>query len=394
MLPTPVALVPFSTGRIETRELLHVAAALQTQVIRDLSPLWGISGLVSAFEALRDVPPGYNPLVIVGVDDLSGNQHGFHFAADGQPIGLIEYGDGWSVWASHELIEMLCDPWGNRTVTGPSLQADQGEVDYLVEVCDPCQRGTYEINGVPVSDFVTPQYYHPINIDGARYSFMGTVKQPRQLLEGGYISWLTRPPDDQIWQARAQQAANGELREPEIEQYEGVATVFSRAWVDSHPVAGRYARAAGEPAPKTTPYVPDESSAEQYGKALKAEVTRILGMFKSMQAPHPSSTVESLQAQPPSPTVQEIIELLKGLAKDGDPIRDEFARDPGSTLAKYRIAKPIGLSTPLAKLPSAEQYKLVLDKLQQVGLGPYFGDPDLANLLATLGTLGTLGTLD
>ena len=40
-----------------------------------------------------------------------------------------------------------------------------------------------------VSDFITPAFYDPVKIEGVRYSFTGAVKHPRQVLEGGYISW-------------------------------------------------------------------------------------------------------------------------------------------------------------------------------------------------------------
>ena len=127
MLHTPVALVPYSSDLVDTRELLHVAAALQTQVARDLNPLWGVSGSVSPFRSLDDVPPSSTAVVIV--KNIPAAEHGFHLGSTGQPLALIQYGDDWWVRASHELVELLCDPWGKRTVAGPSLHARQGEVD-------------------------------------------------------------------------------------------------------------------------------------------------------------------------------------------------------------------------------------------------------------------------
>lgn len=384
---TPVALVPYPEDLVPSRELLHVAAAIQTQLMRDLSPLWGVAGLVSPFGALGHLPPGYIPLVIV--EALSANEHGFHFAAGGQPIALIVYSDGWSVRASHELIETLCDPWGKRTTPGPSLDKDNpGQVDYLVEVCDPCQFGTYEIGNVPVSDFVTPDYYRPVKLEGARYSYKGTIKEPRQLLDGGYITWLTRPPADQIFQAFAPPGQRGDPEPAQdksvrIEAYEDVAPAFSRAWVDAHPTKGLRGvsdgAADGESRAKGPFYGPDDS-AKHYGRAMENEVTRILGI------------VESSGSGAPSPTIHDVIDVLRRLAaKDDQGFREEFASDPGRALAKLNIQKPIGLPTPLKPLPAREEYEAVLAKLEHGGFGPYFGDPDIGNLLATLGTLGTLG---
>src|SRR5207244_12011882 len=61
------------------------------------------------------------------------------FRSDGQPYALVLYTQSWSLTASHETLEMLADPWGSRLVGGSSIQAGQGRVRYLIEVCDPCE---------------------------------------------------------------------------------------------------------------------------------------------------------------------------------------------------------------------------------------------------------------
>ena len=102
---------------------------------------------------------------------------------------------------------MVIDPWGNRTVPGGSPMAeidpnsDQGLVEILVEVCDPSgdAQWAYTVNGYLVSDFVTPDYYDPVRAPGVRYSFTGVVPGPRQILEGGYLSWRD-PVTGEWWQ--------------------------------------------------------------------------------------------------------------------------------------------------------------------------------------------------
>jgi hypothetical protein len=61
----------------------------------------------------------------------------------------------------------------------------------LVEVCDPSEDGQfgYSVNGVLVSDFYTPRFFDPVAVDGVRYSFTGAITEPRQVLDGGYMSW-------------------------------------------------------------------------------------------------------------------------------------------------------------------------------------------------------------
>jgi hypothetical protein len=197
MLPVNLALVS-QTRQTNPADLSHVAAALQKQATRDLAPLWGVSATVVAFPSLRNVPVGYWPVVIV--DDVQGAA-GYHQDKNGRPYALVEYSASWSLTASHEVLEMLVDPFGHRTAAGRSPKPDQGQVEYLVEACDPCEAPTlaYTIDGVLVSDFITPRFYDPRKTVGARYSFTGAIKQPRKILEGGYISWWD-PQSNHIWQ--------------------------------------------------------------------------------------------------------------------------------------------------------------------------------------------------
>ncbi|MBV8379199.1 MAG: hypothetical protein JO369_00345 [Paucibacter sp.] len=41
-----------------------------------------------------------------------------------------------------------------------------------------------------VSDFITPNYYDSDARPGVRYSFQGNITRPRQMLDGGYISFV------------------------------------------------------------------------------------------------------------------------------------------------------------------------------------------------------------
>ncbi|MCI3221536.1 hypothetical protein [Streptomyces sp. NP-1717] len=199
MLITQLALVS-ETHLITPSQLNRVAAALQKQAMRDFSPIWKIPASVDAFDNLDDVPVGYWPMIVK--DDI--NQEGaagVHLDNNGQPFSLIEYSDSWSLTASHEMLEMLGDPGGNRLVAGKSLKPDQGVVEYLVEVADPSEapENGYTINGLLMSDFFTPSFYDPVAAPGVRYSFTGKLDGPRKILPGGYISWHD-PVSDHWWQ--------------------------------------------------------------------------------------------------------------------------------------------------------------------------------------------------
>ena len=218
MLTTQVALVPLEPQDDDAAntELLWVAAALQTQVTRDFGPIWDVRAVVTPFLSLDDVPPQYLPIVLSD-KSLPRGHHGFHLGADGRPFALVFRGKRWSVTASHELMEMILDPSGTLTVSAPSLADEcaangvkppgytkQGMVEYLVEPCDPVEEvDPYTIDGVEVSDFVTPAYYDSFGASGVRYSFLGSVTQPLEVCDGGYLSWCTHDPPNSVWQARA-----------------------------------------------------------------------------------------------------------------------------------------------------------------------------------------------
>ncbi len=184
-----VALVS-TTKNVSLGEATRVAAALQKQVSGDLAPAWECDACISAFPSLREVPVGYWPMLVT--DDIhEPGAAGMHLDGQGRPYCLIEFGPSWSLAASHECIEMLVDPSGNRQVAGPSPMPGQGEVSFLVEICDPCQDAQfgYTIDGLLVSDFCTPGFFDH-NAASARCSFTGAVKAPLQTLKNGYLSWF------------------------------------------------------------------------------------------------------------------------------------------------------------------------------------------------------------
>ena len=232
-LTAHVALVS-ETDRISSSQLASAAAAIQKQVTRDFGPMWNIQATVDAFDSLETVPVDYWPVIMKDNINEPGAA-GYHTDDKGQPFSLVQADDGWELTASHEALEMLADPFGNRTIAGsPPPQAPQEilaleRVTYLVEVCDPCETITYPSNGHDVSDFISPNYYDPTAAEGVRYSFSGKVPQPHTVLDGGYVSF-GNPADNHWYQIIVQ---NGQAQLQDL----GVLNVSSgkslREMVDS-----------------------------------------------------------------------------------------------------------------------------------------------------------------
>ena len=197
MLVTELALVA-ETAHITHSQLTRVAAALQKQAVRDFGPIWEINATVDAFATLDDVPLGYWPIIVKDDIDQPGAS-GVHMDQNGQPFALVQYGEAWSLTASHEAMEMLADPFGNRLLAGDSPNPAQGRVEFLVEVADPTEDAQfgYTVNNVLVSDFLTPHFYDPVIAPGVRYTFGGHLDGPRRIAQGGYLSW--HDPDGDHW---------------------------------------------------------------------------------------------------------------------------------------------------------------------------------------------------
>jgi len=171
---------------------LDASAAIQKQVTNDFGPAWGIEATVDAFAATERKPLEAWPVVLR--DDVTIESAGAHASEDGRrAFALVAYREeDWTLTLSHEVLEMLVDPFGRTLRTGPSPTTHGVTVEYLVEVCDPCQEAhlvhaPYVVNGVQVSDFIFPSYYK--GFGPGDYSFTGAVRAPRSVLPFGYVTY-------------------------------------------------------------------------------------------------------------------------------------------------------------------------------------------------------------
>lgn len=162
----------------------EVAAALpglQQQLDQDFGPYWGDAKLELGVGpatgwtiTLQDDAPDCGCL---GYHDV-GRKHR-------RPYALAFVGVDptvpWTVIVSHEVMEMIADPYIHRReqVDGRS---------WWVEVGDPVEENTYQSLGVTVSDFVLPSWYAPRS-DGP-WDFLGKTRQPFDVLAGGYAAYV------------------------------------------------------------------------------------------------------------------------------------------------------------------------------------------------------------
>jgi hypothetical protein len=391
MMPTRVALFPYDEDVARTsgflNELMLVTSALQIQVSRDVAPFWNVSAVVSAFSSIDLIPDGYLPIGITS-GSLPLNRSGFHYTEAGQPSALIEYCGDWSSSASHELIEMLCDPSGTKTVTARSLgdqkndaggspvianvagpYQEQGQVAYVMEVCDPVEQSTYTIGTVNVSDFVTPDFYGPLQPPDSftRYSFTERVTAPLEILEGGYITWASRGPNAYVFQAFGKRGRKRGGPVPpsdlEITRIGAAPQVLSRSWIDAN------------------------------GQAKQDEKQAPCGSLQHYVVPKPAAPAAGRRAQigaandaSNAPTdLDRMLDLVQKFQETT--FRTDFQNDPTATLESVGITAPSGFppkGTPLGwKLPDPELYQTLQTQLEQGHrVGYSFGDPAFLPWLA------------
>lgn len=174
----------------------QVSQALQIQLDRDFTPIWGVQAQVQTLDQGESGPVRAWPITIL---DQPRAGLGVHLDDNGKPFAEIQGGNDWSITASHELLEMLVDPLGHKLIDDPDIDpaSDGHQVQYLVEVGDPCEIFAYQINGISVSDFITQEFYDTNAPVGAQFDFLGRLNQAFDVPQGCYISWFD--PQDGRW---------------------------------------------------------------------------------------------------------------------------------------------------------------------------------------------------
>jgi hypothetical protein len=167
-------------------------AAIQLQLSRDFAPLWGISANVVLLP-VGSFPTG--EAVYILDDSTQADALGFHTETiTGYPEGFafaktaIQDGIPWEVVFDHEVLEQLMDPLVNLLVFSVWQNKTAG---IAYEVCDPVEESIYLINGVPMSDFITPWWFGGPYPPGARFDFLGVLNKQLTMSPGGYVAYTT-----------------------------------------------------------------------------------------------------------------------------------------------------------------------------------------------------------
>lgn len=196
----PVAVLNRSSVLSDT-EVSDIVDALRKQG-RHFDDVWGIDwrlNFASKKQISRDNWGGRANLVALDNSDVA-NALGYHdLTPDGFPLGKVfahtvqNFKGVVSATFSHELAEMALDPRINLTAEDTSRG-----VFVAYEACDSVEADAlgYEIDGVLVSDFVTPEFFDPTALSRPGSTFCygdrtyrqgkAQLSKPFQLASGGY----------------------------------------------------------------------------------------------------------------------------------------------------------------------------------------------------------------
>ena len=182
-----IAVINESTA-IGDADVKKMLPAFQQQWNSDLRSIWGVDDATFTF-----VPKGQQPaagawwLVFLDTSDQEGALAYHDLTNEGLPLSkvfartILDDNANISVGASHELVEMAVDPWLN------SAYQDARGVFLAGEVADPVEddRYGYEIDGILVTDFVTPNWFGHQHAQ-VQIDFKGHAIKPFEVLSGGY----------------------------------------------------------------------------------------------------------------------------------------------------------------------------------------------------------------
>lgn len=191
------------SSRVSARQLAVACAAATTWATR-VAQAWNVPA-VTVRPAKTTVGATHSAIYILDGLDVDGAL-GYHDVVAGRPVGKVdaqgcaEYGLSWTVTLTHELGEIMVDPWCIAA-------AQYGANAWIAyELCDPVEADQFGsvINGVRVSDYLLPAYFSG---GAGPYDAYGHLSAPAPaLISGGYASVCVNGQWSQITHGRVPSA--------------------------------------------------------------------------------------------------------------------------------------------------------------------------------------------
>src|SRR5580698_4017220 len=121
----PVIAVTNVSTCLKDEQVEEVLRALQQQVSEDFRAYWNLDCALTFVAKGETAAPGWWQMVVMDDPDQAGALGYHEMSAQGTPLGKVfagldlKMGAAWTVTLSHELLEMLADPWINWCAQSP-----------------------------------------------------------------------------------------------------------------------------------------------------------------------------------------------------------------------------------------------------------------------------------
>lgn len=232
-----IAVINESTASTDT-DVQKMLPAFSQQWNTDLKQVWGVDDATFSF-----VPSGQQPaagswwIVFLDDSDQAGALAYHDLTDEGLPISkvfvktILADKASLSVGATHEMCEMAVDPWLN------SAYQDLQGVFWAGEVSDPVEDDQYgyEIGGILVTDFVTPNWFGHQHAQ-TQIDFKGHATSAFEVLSGGYAQkfdpqqgWV-QTTGSKARNSKMAHASEGSRRERRVRQWKSRLERSNPTW--------------------------------------------------------------------------------------------------------------------------------------------------------------------
>ena len=341
---------------VSAADFQAAVAALQKQLDEHVAPAWG--GLTAQLVAVQGQPgapqaPSGETIYVLDNSDQQGAL-GYHELTNlDSPVGYafaktcLDDNTTWQSCLSHELIEQLIDPFVDAAVIVDAFPLTvRGQVRNVpaavsYEACDPVENDSYDIDGVPVSNFVLPAWFQSVDTPGVHgpYDYLGKLTSPLSMTSGGYIAYTRNMRQWQQVVADRKSPAEKYARHGKPKRGANRVHGFLGGWhfpgVGMPPISIGIGQpsvppVSTAPLPSTTiaPATPPATPSPAVQEALQQVHSDRLAVWQAEQALHSATTLQAQQQAEASLTAAQT-----KLQTDGQALRQLLATLYGSAAA-------------------------------------------------------------
>lgn len=179
------------SNNITDQQVQTIMDAVKQQCDQDVAPIWGGTVTMQLLSKGTAPPVGAWQAGIFDNSTQPGAIGWHQVGRNGEPLIYLfvltakQAGVDFATVFSHEVLESIGDANANTIVQ--NCQDSNGRACVMFqENCDAVENNSYQVSGVNVSDFITPNWFKAGS--SGPFDKLAATTQPFQLLSGGYMA--------------------------------------------------------------------------------------------------------------------------------------------------------------------------------------------------------------